>query len=81
MCARKAAERISDADANELRRIGNEMEEFQFRLARQPGRADVSLPQHRAIIDAVCRHDPDGAAETMRLHLESVADAIRAANT
>jgi DNA-binding FadR family transcriptional regulator len=48
---------------------------------RGAGRADVSLPQHRAIIDAVCRHDPDGVADAMRLHLESVADAIRAANT
>ncbi|WP_426988346.1 hypothetical protein [Pseudarthrobacter sp. Y6] len=29
----------------------------------------------------MCRHDPDGAAEAMRLHLESVADAIRATNS
>jgi DNA-binding GntR family transcriptional regulator len=123
LCARKAAERISDAEVDELRRIGTEMQEavargdrdsyslcnqrlhakiievsaqqtaadtihrlrgqgvrFQFRLARQPGRPTVSLPQHLAIIEAVCRHDPDGAADAMRLHLESVADAIRATN-
>lgn len=122
LCARKAAERISDPDADELRGLAHRMEDavargdretysecnqrlhakiieisaqhtaaatidrlrgqavrFQFRLARQPGRPSISLPQHLAIIDAVCRHDPDAASEAMRLHLESVADAIRAA--
>ena len=121
LCARKAAERITDADSEELRELARQMEDavargdresysacnqrlhakiitvsaqqtaaatiqrlrgqavrFQFQLARQPGRPNVSLPQHLAIIDAVCRHDPDGAAEAMRVHLESVCDAIRA---
>ena len=123
LCARKAAERISEAESADLRKLAKEMEEavergdreayslcnqrlhariiavsaqktaeatikrlrglavrFQFQLARQPGRPSVSLPQHLAIIDAVCRHDADGASEAMRLHLESVADAIRASN-
>ncbi|HEY5853870.1 MAG TPA: GntR family transcriptional regulator [Aldersonia sp.] len=122
LCARKAAERITDAEIAELRSLASEMQDavdrgdrdsysrgnrrlhaqvieigaqhtaaatiarlrgqavrFQFRLARQPGRPAVSLPEHLAIIDAVCRRDPDAAAEAMRLHLESVADAIRAA--
>lgn len=121
LCARKAAERITDAESAELRKLAQQMEDavsrgdresystcnqrlhakiievsaqttaaatiqrlrgqavrFQFQLARQPGRPNVSLPQHLAIIDAVCRHDSEGAAEAMRLHLESVADAIRA---
>lgn len=120
LCARKAAQRISDAEAEELRELAKQMEDavsrgdresysacnkrlhakiiavsaqvtaaatiqrlrgqavrFQFQLARQPGRPSVSLPQHLAIIDAVCRHDAEGAAEAMRLHLESVAEAIR----
>lgn len=120
LCARKAAQRISDAEAEELRELAKQMEDavsrgdresysacnkqlhakiiavsaqvtaaatiqrlrgqavrFQFQLARQPGRPSVSLPQHLAIIDAVCRHDDEGAAEAMRLHLESVAEAIR----
>lgn len=120
LCARKAAERISDLDVSELRELAQRMVDavergdretysecnqrlhakiidvsaqrtaattierlrgqavrFQFRLARQPGRPDISLPQHLAIIDAVCAHDPEAAAEAMRLHLESVADAIR----
>ncbi|MCU1565414.1 MAG: transcriptional regulator, GntR family [Pseudarthrobacter sp.] len=120
LCARKAAERITDAESQELKELAQQMQDavsrgdresysasnqrlhakiievsaqatasatirrlrgqavrFQFQLARQPGRPSVSLPQHLAIIDAVCRHDPEGAAEAMRLHLESVADAIR----
>jgi DNA-binding GntR family transcriptional regulator len=122
LCARKAAQRISEPESAELRELARRMEDavargdresysdcnqrlhakiialsgqetaaatiqrlrgqavrFQFRLARQPGRPAVSLPQHLAIIDAVCRHDSEGAAEAMRLHLESVADAIRGA--
>ena len=120
LCARKAAERISDDQALELQELAKRMKDavergdrdsysecnqslhsrlidisaqqtaaatihrlrgqavrFQFRLARQPGRPAVSLPQHLAIIDAVCAHDPDAAAEAMRVHLESVADVIR----
>jgi DNA-binding GntR family transcriptional regulator len=123
LCARKAAERISDAESEELRGLARRMEDavargdresysacnqqlhakiiavsgqqtaaatiqrlrgqavrFQFQLAQQPGRPSVSLPQHLAIIDAVCRHDAAGAADAMRLHLESVMDAIRAAH-
>ncbi|TQJ58887.1 DNA-binding GntR family transcriptional regulator [Arthrobacter sp. SLBN-83] len=120
LCARKAAERISNDQAAELQELAERMKDavergdrdsysegnqtlharlielsgqqtaaatihrlrgqavrFQFRLARQPGRPAVSLPQHLAIIDAVCAHDPDAAADAMRVHLESVADVIR----
>jgi DNA-binding GntR family transcriptional regulator len=123
LCARKAAERITDEQAAELQQLAERMKDavergdresysegnqtlharlieisaqrtaaatiqrlrgqavrFQFRLARQPGRPAVSLPQHLAIIDAVCAHDPDAAAEAMRVHLESVADVIRSTN-
>ncbi|MET3923815.1 FCD domain-containing protein [Arthrobacter sp. UYEF20] len=123
LCARKASERITETESQELRELAQQMEDaisrgdresysacnqrlhakiievsaqptaaatierlrgqavrFQFQLARQPGRPSVSLPQRLAIIDAVCRHDPEGAAEAMRLLLESVADAIRASS-
>ncbi|QDG90071.1 GntR family transcriptional regulator [Pseudarthrobacter sp. NIBRBAC000502770] len=63
-----------------IQRLRGQAVRFQFRLARQPGRPAVSLPQHLAVIDAVCAHDADAAAEAMRVHLESVADAIRASN-
>ena len=63
-----------------IQRLRGQAVRFQFRLARQPGRPAVSLPQHLAIIDAVCAHEPDAAAEAMRVHLESVADVIRSSN-
>lgn len=49
----------------------------QFRLAFRAGRPQVSLPQHLAIIDAVCRQDPEAAEAAMRAHLMSVIEALR----
>lgn len=51
----------------------------QFRLALQPGRPEVSLPEHLAIIDAICAKDPGAAERAMRDHVESVIGALRAA--
>ena len=49
----------------------------QFRLAFRPGRPQTSLPQHLAIIDAVCARDPARAEAAVREHLDSVFDALR----
>jgi DNA-binding GntR family transcriptional regulator len=49
----------------------------QFRLAYRAGRPQVSLPQHLAIIDGVCRRDPDAAEAAVRAHLTSVIEALR----
>jgi DNA-binding GntR family transcriptional regulator len=63
-----------------IQRLRGQAVRFQFQLAKQPKRRSISLPEHLTIVDAVCRLDPEGAAEAMRLHLQSVADAIRASN-
>jgi DNA-binding GntR family transcriptional regulator len=42
------------------------------------GRPAVSLGQHGAIVDAICRHDAAGAEAAMRTHVDSVADVFRA---
>lgn len=119
LCARKAAAKITDAQATELRGIGEQMQSavdrgdrdaysnlnrqlhgliidiadqqtaaetisrlrgqavrYHFQLANQPDRPQISLPQHLAIIDAICQRDSDGAAEAMQAHLASVAEAI-----
>ena len=119
LCARKAAEKISDAQAQELRAIGEHMEtavehgarddysnlnrqlhnfiievadqptaaqtitrlrgqaiRYHFQLSTQPDRPQVSLPQHLAIIEAICARDPDLAATAMQAHLTSVTQAI-----
>ena len=49
----------------------------QYRLAAVAGRADDSLRQHRAIVDAVIAGDGDAAEQAMRSHLASVASVLR----
>lgn len=41
-----------------LERLRGQNVRHQFRLAMRPGRPAVSLPEHLAIIDAICAHDP-----------------------
>ncbi|MBO9578185.1 MAG: GntR family transcriptional regulator [Microbacteriaceae bacterium] len=64
--------------ADLLERLWAQSARHQFRLAYQPGRAQVSGPQHVAIIDAVLAGDGPAAEAATRLHLESVLDALRA---
>lgn len=123
LCAAKAADRITDTDAAELRGIGRRMREavaagdvlgysdlnqelhrrirelsgqataqgvierlraqsvrHQFRLAIQPGRPAVSLPEHLAMIDAICAADAEAAERAARRHLASVIAALRTAD-
>jgi DNA-binding GntR family transcriptional regulator len=120
LCAAKAAERVTETQAAELREIGAGMTEavaagdvigyskanqrlhgrirelggqataahvlerlraqsvrHQFRLAIQPGRPAVSLPEHLAIIEAICSHDPEAAERAARHHLTSVIEALK----
>ena len=119
LCARKAAEKITDEQANELSDIGQAMQEavergardeysnlnrklhtliiavadqqtaaqtiarlrgqairYHFQLSTQPDRPQVSLPQHLAIIEAICARNRGAAAAAMQEHLDSVAEAI-----
>ncbi|MFD4503653.1 GntR family transcriptional regulator [Streptomyces sp. NPDC058457] len=65
-----------------LERLRGQSVRHQFRLALQPGRPAVSLPEHLAIIDAVCGRDPVAAEQAARGHLGSVIHALRkSANT
>jgi DNA-binding GntR family transcriptional regulator len=48
----------------------------QFRLAVMPGRAEESLRQHTAIVDAIVAGDPVAAETAMRGHLESVIELL-----
>jgi DNA-binding GntR family transcriptional regulator len=49
----------------------------QFRLSMIPGRPTVSLPEHIAIIDAICAGDPAAAAMAAELHIQSVIGQLR----
>ncbi|GAB2980442.1 GntR family transcriptional regulator [Amycolatopsis acidiphila] len=63
-----------------LERLRGQSVRHQFRLAMRPGRPSVSLPEHLAIIDGICAHDPEKAQEAARAHLESVIKALREAD-
>ena len=57
--------------------LRNRAAHHQFRLALVPGRAEESLAQHRAIVDAVTAGDGPAAEVAMRHHLASVIDVLR----
>jgi DNA-binding GntR family transcriptional regulator len=59
-----------------IEQLNGQMVRHQFRLSLVPGRPSVSLPEHLAIIDAVCARDPAAAEAAMRAHLTSVIDAL-----
>lgn len=62
-----------------LERLRAQSVRHQFRLAMHPGRPSVSLPEHLAIIEAVCAHDAEAAERAAREHLGSVIDALQEA--
>jgi DNA-binding GntR family transcriptional regulator len=50
---------------------------FQYRTILVPGRADRSLAEHRAIVDAIAAHDEDAAEKATRNHISNVVEALR----
>lgn len=49
----------------------------QFRLALRPGRPQVSILEHTAIIDEVCARRPEAAGLAAHRHLASVIEALK----
>jgi DNA-binding GntR family transcriptional regulator len=119
LCAAKAAERITDEEAAQLRelagnlqhavadrnplkyselnrelhrrvgvisgqkvalglldRLHGQLVRHQFQLALRPGRPEVSLVEHLAILDAVAGRRPADADRAVRVHLSSVIKAL-----
>lgn len=60
-----------------LERLNGQLVRHQFRLALQPGRPQVSLAQHLAIVEAIRDRDPQRAELAARHHLVSVIEALR----
>ncbi|MGW6501089.1 FCD domain-containing protein [Nonomuraea angiospora] len=75
LSAAKAAERVTPEQAG---RLGAQVIRHKFRLARQPGRAALSLPQHELIVAAIVARDPEAMQTAMQQHLRSVAKALEA---
>jgi DNA-binding GntR family transcriptional regulator len=74
---------IRDISAHEtsarlLRQLRDQTVRHQFSLSLVPGRPDVSLPQHEAIVAAVTARDPAAAERAMHDHLQSVIEAYQA---
>lgn len=61
-----------------LERLRAQNVRHQFRLALVPGRPQVSLVEHLAMIDEICARSPEGAERATRRHLASVIEALRA---
>ena len=62
-----------------IEQLHGQMVRHQFRLSLVPGRPSVSLPEHLAIIEAICAQDSSSAEEAMRRHLDSVLSALASA--
>lgn len=63
--------------ADLLERLNGQLVRHQFQLSMRPGRPQVSLPEHLAIIAAVAGGRPAEADEATRRHLRSVITALR----
>jgi DNA-binding GntR family transcriptional regulator len=60
-----------------LERLRGQLVRHRFNLSLHPGRMTISLPEHLAIIDAICAGRPKAAEKAMRDHLTSVVHALR----
>jgi DNA-binding GntR family transcriptional regulator len=58
--------------------LSSQLVRFQYRTILLPGRAEQSAREHRAIVDAVAKGDPDAAEQAVREHLFHVVEALRA---
>ena len=58
--------------------LNSQLVRFQYKTILVPGRAEQSLAEHRAIVDAVAAGDPDAAEQAVREHLAHVVEAMRA---
>lgn len=56
--------------------LRNRAAHHQYRLAVMPGRAEESLGQHAAIVDAIVAGDAPTAEKTMERHLDSVIEVL-----
>jgi DNA-binding GntR family transcriptional regulator len=58
--------------------LSSQLVRFQYKTILLPGRAEQSHAEHRAILDAVAKHDPDAAEQAVRDHVAHIVEALRA---
>ena len=59
-----------------LERWNGQLGRHQFQLSLRPGRAQTSLGEHLAMIDAIAGRRPAEAEQATRQHLRSVITAL-----
>lgn len=64
-----------------LDRLHGQLVRHQFQLALRPGRPEVSLAEHLAILNAIAGRRPEDANFAVRAHLASVITALEADDT
>ncbi len=57
--------------------LSSQLVRFQYRTILSPGRAEQSHAEHRSIVEAVAKGDPDAAEKAVRDHLAHVVQALR----
>jgi len=57
--------------------LNNLLAESRAQTLKQRGRPEQSLEGHEAVVAAVGRRDPEGAARAMRQHIDSIAELLR----
>ncbi len=62
--------------ASLIERLNGQLVRHQFQLSLRPGRPQVSLAEHLAIITAVTARQPGEAEQAIRRHLQSVITAL-----
>ncbi|SDJ01642.1 GntR family transcriptional regulator [Paenibacillus naphthalenovorans] len=70
MSGNKTAAKVLDT-------LNSQSVRFQYKTILQRGRPDKSYEDHRAIVEAVIRRDPDAAEQAMRLHLGRILNGLR----
>ena len=56
--------------------LSSQLVRFQYRTILLPGRAEQSYAEHAAVVEAIADADADGAEAAMRVHLDSLRDAL-----
>lgn len=58
--------------------LKSQLVRYQYRILYAPGRLSESVAQHRKVVDAIAKRNPEAAERAMRDHLDGALDVLRA---